>query len=257
MQYTPASLVTLGLNSCEITEITSRLGIPSNDIHGIMFFQRRDMIEDFSRRLTKHEINFNLYGFDARLLAERVKTSTWLFEYQVFDRIDVSNIADYPFLGLKKTLVSMPPILEPVTDNPFATLLTTFINAIAGLQARQPRKFAARIRALTELVLPNPIKATSNSNPDDLFPLEKANYFKVAETFPDNDPLWTTYGFKEDFAGAARAAGLEEQINNPIISKWPWRINTSKSTEDIKKAYKLMPSSGTIGSERFVEWKRI
>jgi len=210
MQYTPASHVTLGLDPCEITEITSRLGIPSNDIHSIMFFQRKDMIGEFFRRLAKHEINFNLYELDAGLLAERIKTSPWLFEHQVFDRIDVSNIADYPFLGLKKTLVSMSPILKLINDTSFATLLTTFINVIPGLQALQPPKFTARIKALIESVLPNPIKATSNSNPDDLFPFEKANYFRVAETFLDNDSLWMTYKSIEDFAGAARAAGLKE-----------------------------------------------
>ena len=49
-----------------------------------------------------------------------------------FDRIDVSNISDENYLGLKKCLALSAPLLKQ--ENPHAKLITTLMNWIAGTE---------------------------------------------------------------------------------------------------------------------------
>ena len=49
-----------------------------------------------------------------------------------FDRIDVSNISDENYLGMKKILQLTKPLLR--NENPHARLMTTFMNWIASTE---------------------------------------------------------------------------------------------------------------------------
>ena len=53
-------------------------------------------------------------------------------EGKTFDRIDVSNISDENYVGLKKTLALSAPLLKK--ENLNAKLITTFMNWTAGTE---------------------------------------------------------------------------------------------------------------------------
>lgn len=99
-------------------------GPASADIYGKLYFYLRRMLHSFLTRLRSLEkVSFKLFQVDAAALSEYLEPSS-------FTRIEVSNISDGGWLGIHRTLFYMIPLLQPVADNPHATLITLFLNAV-------------------------------------------------------------------------------------------------------------------------------
>ncbi|KAL8672315.1 MAG: hypothetical protein Q9224_007585, partial [Gallowayella concinna] len=99
-----------------------------NDLNGLLYFHVRSTIECFCNRLQNpvSKTKTILYCVDAGFLPKLLSTEICTTG---FDRIEVSNIADEAYLGLRKTLATFVPLLKKQSINPHATLLTLFLNA--------------------------------------------------------------------------------------------------------------------------------
>lgn len=99
-------------------------GAASADIYGKLYLYLRTMLFSFLTRLRGLEkASFKLFQVDAASLPD-------LLEPDSFARIEVSNISDYGWLGIHRTLFYMIPLLQNAVDNPHATLITLFMNAV-------------------------------------------------------------------------------------------------------------------------------
>lgn len=49
----------------------------------------------------------------------------------------MSNISDAGYLGVHKTIFHMVPLLQPPSQNPHATLITLFMNAVPEAETKQ------------------------------------------------------------------------------------------------------------------------
>lgn len=109
-------------------------GALPEDIYGCLYFFLSDELRSFHRRLRQFHISFNLYDLDASELSRVIRNGS-LTEDNVpasirFDRIEVSNILDAHYVGLRDVLVHWAPLLTKSTT---ATILGYFMNW-TGLQ---------------------------------------------------------------------------------------------------------------------------
>jgi hypothetical protein len=70
--------------------------------------------------------------------------------------------------------------------------------------------------------------------------------------FRDFDKFFDRYMQKLEFGNIGRQAGLAMKKKNTVIEKWPLRLKKGATEE-----FRILHSSGHIGSERYVEWKRV
>jgi hypothetical protein len=98
-------------------------GRATADIYGKLFFYLRGKISAFLMRLHSIDASFKLLQVDAASISDYADPAS-------FSRIDVSNISDYGWLGIHRTLLYMVPLLKPRLENPHATLITLFMNAV-------------------------------------------------------------------------------------------------------------------------------
>lgn len=99
-------------------------GAASADIYVKLYFYLRKMISSSLARLRGLKgASFELFQVDATALPELLGPGS-------FARIDVSNISDSGWLGIHRTLAYMIPLLQNKVDNPHATLITLFMNAV-------------------------------------------------------------------------------------------------------------------------------
>ena len=106
-----------------------RYGVPPGDLYGSLYFYLRDQLCSFSERLRTFKISFHVFDLDASELARRIKRDD-LHGQGIpntirFDRIDVSNIIDYEYLGIPKVLSDWGPLIAKTQH---ATLIAYFMN---------------------------------------------------------------------------------------------------------------------------------
>ncbi|KAL8811818.1 MAG: hypothetical protein Q9200_001490 [Gallowayella weberi] len=96
-----------------------------NDLNALLYFHVRSTIERFCDRLQDSVSTTRVicYCVDATFLPKLLPNETCRAG---FDRIEVSNIADEAYLGLRKTLATFAPLLKKKSKNPHAALLTLF-----------------------------------------------------------------------------------------------------------------------------------
>lgn len=71
--------------------------------------------------------------------------------------------------------------------------------------------------------------------------------------FRDFDKFFDRYMQKLEFGNIGRQAGLAMKKKNTVIEKWPLRLKKGATEEE----FRILHSSGHVGSERYVEWKRV
>ena len=71
--------------------------------------------------------------------------------------------------------------------------------------------------------------------------------------FRDFDKFFDRYMQKLEFGNIGRQAGLVMKKKNTVIEKWPLRLKKGAMEEE----FRILHSSGHVGSERYVEWKRV
>ncbi|EQL01827.1 MYND finger family protein [Ophiocordyceps sinensis CO18] len=98
-------------------------GPATADLYGKLFFHIRSTLRSFLARLSDSPVTFQIFQVDVAELPRHLEPGS-------FGRIEASNLADNCWLGIVRTLALMVPLLQVPLDNPHATLITLFMNAV-------------------------------------------------------------------------------------------------------------------------------
>ncbi|GAW19318.1 hypothetical protein ANO14919_088040 [Xylariales sp. No.14919] len=227
-------------------------GPAKNDVYGKLHYYLKHLFKKFHGRIRSLPIELNLSCFDLEYLP-------LCLTEKYFDRIQVSDVCDQGQDGVDLTLRTFGPLLQPVSVNPHATLITLFQDAIASMTislgvgphfAEDP--FTAFPREITGLIM--------MQMPEIKRELESVNHWRtgVIKIIHGQRLMYEVEGiFKSHmlwcrFEHLAANARLEMKTTNTIISPWPMRFGIR---EHGSRDFALLFSSNHTGQERYVEWK--
>ncbi|PWY93925.1 hypothetical protein BO94DRAFT_313736 [Aspergillus sclerotioniger CBS 115572] len=235
-----------GWSPKEVSDTSS--GPASADMYGKLFFHIRGILQSFLSRLSNLNISITMYQVDARKLPGHLKGGS-------FDRIEVSNISDSGWLGIHSTLRFMIPLLQSPLDNPHATLITLFINAVPeNLAHREEQQdWDAHISTTKLLLKYLPFKGAPTS-PYDPQIIKRFVGRDIVRTY---DHIFDRYSEDKKFRETADMLGAEMKERHTIVDKWPLRLKLKPGQPGAQDEFDRLISGGLTGKERYVEWKRI
>ncbi|KAF4958968.1 hypothetical protein FGADI_2047 [Fusarium gaditjirri] len=223
------------------------IGLAISDVYGKLFYYIRSMIKKLLDRVCKSTVAFQLLQVDAAMLDEHLEGS--------FDRIEVSNISDGGYLGIRLTVALMAPLLREPSINPHATLITLFMSMVddnwtmmdefaelspRNLSNRRSVHCLPRSHPLMGPADPTMIKITYGASHlreyDDIF--ERVANDLELPSFPD----W---------------AGAMMKEKHTIIEKWPHRLKLRPGQPGGKEEFDLLMEGGSSGKELYLEWMRV
>jgi hypothetical protein len=123
VDFSPAMMPVMGSHMSP--DRKDKYCMPPNDINGLLFFQRREMVQNSRRSLLSLKLDFVRYQLDATIVKDNLPRV--FHKDRRFDRIDASNIADEAYLGILQTLEACSPLVKYKSENPHATVLTSFM----------------------------------------------------------------------------------------------------------------------------------
>lgn len=242
-----------GASIADLKNCRNELGLPEYDLYGAFFYQRKQMLDDFRKVLSTRKINIDIYLGDAIALSNIIKGQQKQGdEYNgTFDRIDISNMVDEIYLGVKLSLQTFIPLLKSKTINPNATLTAYFMKT--GCERKVPRDLKETFEQFRDSFLQEEWK--------DLGPRGKDFYRQRLAII--RDILWppwrlfNRYCIEMKFDEAAKESEACMRSENLIGPKWPMRhfFKTRDVREDVQMS--LGPFHWKRGNIRFAEWHRV
>lgn len=180
-----------------------------DDVNGKLYQYIHSCLVEFHGRLQALEIKFRLYQGDVRqAVPQLMDTKT------KYDRIEVSNICDRGYLGIKEALALFGPRLCPRQSNPHATLITLFLNAVE--QSFSPMdRYQDLMETMKKLSQYLPLTTSPNANPNDA---ESLRFSAAGTLVRDVDKYFDRYMKFEDFHGAGEAAGVRMKPKNTVVA---------------------------------------
>ncbi|KAI0437529.1 hypothetical protein F4803DRAFT_565994 [Xylaria telfairii] len=241
------------------TFLAIKAGPAKQDVYGQLHHYLKRMFADFHHHLRSKRVSFELHHIDARNLG---KTLTG----RKFDRIEVSNICDAGYLGIRATLTTFGPLLSNPSTNAHATLITMFLNAVP--ESKNMFEMMDPVAALTDKE--SDTRTIMRYIGSDVAP-ERGTFaqmatrvqtsaIKLADALSlvgDMDKYFDLYMHNLNFANAASTTGLTMKTKHTIVAPWPLRAKSDNPHPSQKERddFKLLLGSGHIGHERYVEWK--
>ncbi|KPM34923.1 hypothetical protein AK830_g11652 [Neonectria ditissima] len=219
-----------GWSSKEVAETSS--GPATADMYGKLFYHIREILQSFLDRVPKLKIKFELFNLDA-----------------------VSNISDGGYLGIHRTLYTMVPLLQTPLENPHATLITLFMNAVDETLTDHDRM---RDMTLNSQVTQRLLTFLPPSRRD--IPINDPELIKFnlgREIVSTYDDIFNRYRDKLKFHEVAEYLGAAMKEEHTIIEKWPYRMKLRPGQPGAQEEFDRILSEGMTGKERYVEWKRI
>ncbi|KAF9773218.1 hypothetical protein IL306_009010 [Fusarium sp. DS 682] len=223
-------------------------GPATSDIYGKLFNFLRSMLKRFIARVSNMEAAFQLLHVDAAHLPGHVQNRS-------FDRIEVSNISDDGYLGIRRTVALMAPLLRSPTENPHATLITLFMDGIEenktiADQVGDVHAFSANVHRLIGYL---PLVQRQLG----LYDGELIKYMCAADLVRNHDHILDKISEKSEFDRFPHylQAGLKEK--HTIIEKWPFKLKLRPEQEGAQQEFECLLGGGTCGTECYLEWKRV
>ncbi|CCL98318.1 uncharacterized protein FIBRA_00312 [Fibroporia radiculosa] len=231
------------------------------DIYGCLYFYVTDQLREFAERLTKLRITFKMFGMDASKLALELKSGR-LETHGIpanfrFDRIDVSNLMDTHYLGVRPVIQSWGPLLKKTEH---ATLVGHFINWVLGHPKAVPGHHdIARIKKKCEEENLGPaVPPESSRNVHDAHLERSAIFFTSAyHVLYDSSGPFQEYLSNHNIHTALRKTGLKLKRHHDLV---PHRLEGSfkvpsavPSFRDARSWYQNVTTSDHTWSERYIE----
>ncbi|KAH0425491.1 hypothetical protein CcaCcLH18_10950 [Colletotrichum camelliae] len=226
----------------------TQTGPATADIYGKLFISLRTILQTFLRRISSSQISFRLFHMNVAALPNFLETSS-------FSRIEVSNISDAGYVGIHRTLGLMIPFLQSPLINPFATLITLFMNAVAE-KVTEAEKLAGMKAdgAVTKRVC----KYLSLNE----YPLTRHNttifkFVAAQDCVATYDHIFDRYAAELMFSESARLFGATMKEDNTVIEKWPFRLKLRPGQTGAQEEFDRLLRGGVSSQECYVEWKRV
>ena len=230
----------------------SNHGVPKEDWYGRLYFYIRDKLEQFCQKIASGKMfRLHLYCMNATDLPFYLSKNV---EKVAFDRIEVANIVDMPYLGLDITLQTCGPLLRTAAENPHATLIALFMNAVYHAEKDLGDTYIkdSMQLAMKKVVQFLPVKEI----PINRTSAAMVRMMLAKDIFRDLDHLFTHYMKLTDFSKASREAGMTMRTRNTVIDPWPLRFRKEYGEAGAQEAIDQLMSSSSSGNERYVEWVR-
>lgn len=165
----------------------------------------------------------------------------------MFDRIEVSNIADVDYVGTAQTLRSMAPLLNAA--NAHATLITLYMNAVPGIVENRKGDLMETME-LVRKYIPKPMMPPLRLDVADSFRM--GGLLSLIGPF---DKYFEKYKAKEDFKRVAAMVGLVAKQRHTVVKPWPNRLTLEADEAGATEALEALETSTHHGSEVYVEWQ--
>ncbi|KAI3324399.1 hypothetical protein HD806DRAFT_522187 [Xylariaceae sp. AK1471] len=233
------------LSGWRIDEVNQTPSHAAEDLYGRLFIYLREVFDKFLRRLVTGNLHFELHNVDARELSKHL-------DAKKYARIEVSNICDFCWVGTRETLVRLSSLLQTQQQNPHATLIAVYLNAVGEMVKRSSQEDQVPNMKLLSKYLP--FKPT--------FPLpspEGAELYKIWDArslVTDGDKFFNRYMANLDLRQISADSGLVMKKTNTIVDKWPTQLKLKPGDPGARKEFDLLLASSFTGYERYVEWKR-
>ena len=165
------------------------------------------------------------------------------------DTLQLSNITDRGYLGPEATLAAFGPLLKRKTENPSATIVALFLNAVHEVSSPADHlssilPIMQRLRSYMTITR-DTVQGRNRSNPDFI------RFMSAEILFRDFDDLFRRFECECRLGEICEAARLKMKSKNTIVQPWPMRIQENAT----RREFQVLLASGHIGSERYVEWK--
>ncbi|KAL4811860.1 hypothetical protein BDW67DRAFT_179221 [Aspergillus spinulosporus] len=218
-------------------------GTATADIYGKLFYYLRGTISSFLTRLRSMNALFRLLQVDAASLADYLDSDS-------FSRIDASNISDSGWLGIHRTLTCMIPLLQSPRENPHATLITLFMNAVEETMTDEERVREVSPDSVSSrrLLRYLPPKRPTISRYDP----ELLRFDMARDLVMYYNAIFDRYEFQH----AATLFNAAMKDTNSIIEKWPYRLKLRPGQRGAQEEFDRCLASGLSTMERYVEWRR-
>ncbi|PPQ96104.1 LOW QUALITY PROTEIN: hypothetical protein CVT26_004738 [Gymnopilus dilepis] len=239
----------------EIVATGPAYGCQTADIFGCLYFYLSEQFRKFTGRLREFKIQFKFVDKNSHVIADYLKGGIFskigLTENTVFDRIDMSNLADNEKTGgIAGVLKDWAPFVNKKNRN--ATLFGHSTGWVTQQRKGQPGP--TEMQALT-LQLLSKGKLDAKKMQPDLIPA----WFKYYVALYDNSAAFEEWLTKQGVDEAAKKAGLKRKKKHTIV---PHRIGGRLG--DLPDALPHFPTddswywnvqvSQTSLSERFFEF---
>ena len=266
------------LEGWPIEEIVEKSPPAKNDIYGSLFFYLQDLLGRFCHRIGRLKISIQLFQVDARKLPsilEREGMKQYSFDRievrdlsakstskkrrrevtslsclnHVTNALQVSNIADRGYLGPEITLATFGPLLKRKPENPHATIVALFLNAVHEVYSQhgylKPKRSDMERLVSYIPMTRDMVQDSSRSNAD------AVRLLSAQLLFRDFDDLFNRFISECRMDEISQAAQLTMKSENTIVHPWPLRLRKNAT----QREFELRFASGHTGSERYVEWK--
>ena len=163
--------------------------------------------------------------------------------------MQVSNIADRGYLGPEITLATFGPLLKCKPQNPHATIVALFLNAVHEVYSqhgylRPKRSDMERLISYIPMTR-DMVQDSSRSNAD------LTRILSAQLLFRDFDDLFNRFKSECRLDEISKAAQLTMKSENTIVPPWPLRLKQDAT----QREFEIVFASGHTGAERYVEWK--
>lgn len=227
--------------------INTSAGPAKNDFYGKLFVLISQKLYAFRQKLATQVFDFRLTNVNAIELSDASGGNSYA-------RIEVSNISDGGYLGIKRTVEKFGPMLQHPKKNPHATLITLFMNATHEINAQRSDHEARALmtlqtRRIAKYMTFGPMDLHSPCGPPVIKMMMAQELVKNVDQDFEQYMKWTN--FKE----VEQSGRLEVKKENTIIEKWPMKLKLKPGQKGAKEEFDLLLSSSHTGQERYVEWK--
>ncbi|KAK3053334.1 hypothetical protein LTR09_005503 [Extremus antarcticus] len=221
-----------------------------NDVNGKLYHHVRNKLTLFRHRFAHHECHFHMLNVHAEGMP-------FYFKDLPFDRIEVSNISDRGYMGVREVIAHLSPLLRAPQDNPHATLITLFMSAVSdSWTTKEGGKSSDAELLRASLYLGRPVFETTGPpilKSDPFYALIMASMQLVRNGDEYCDKYMTTYKFKN----VERDFGVAMKEPHTVLGKWPLGLKIPPRQPGWKEEFEQLRATYSRGVERYVEWKKI
>ncbi|EAS27817.3 uncharacterized protein CIMG_09021 [Coccidioides immitis RS] len=224
-----------------LEDILVKTPLAKNDLYGALFFYLRDIIFKFCRRVSAMECHIDLFQVRAAYLPAMAGGP-------IFDRIELSNLADKEYYGIGHCIGAFGVMLKEKSKNPHATMLTLFMNAVDGKpKPNNVTKNSLVKKANLERYIPGISELKLSPSPYD------PDKFKIVEGLAllrNPEGQFHRYMQVMEFSKLSEAFEMGIKGVNTIAPKWPLRLRENAT----KAEFDMLLASAKSGTPRYVEW---
>ncbi|KAJ0423532.1 hypothetical protein BJY00DRAFT_321672 [Aspergillus carlsbadensis] len=167
-------------------------------------------------------------------------------------RTEVSNITDAGYLGTRETLRLLSPLLQPPHENPHATMISSYLNAIMEMVNQGDTSDQTPNVDLLMQFLPD-IDLFSFLRPDSAQALK---FWDARTVVLDRDKFFNRYmrAFRFNQISADLQVAMKDV--NTVVEAWPTKPILEPGQKGSQEEFDILLGSNYTCVERFVEWRR-